>query len=819
MRLAFCLVLACCGGRKVGPPIETGHPVGTTLARPDGGAPPAKLVATLGDKAIGPYLAMGDAGGMVVYLATEGSARTLVALPVDAYGAPTADARALASVPIDSATLVLRSIGSSFVAAWTALTDRGEAVMAVGIAPDGKAIAAPVELARTTDDIVWIEIVPTRSGAIALWAEETQRSGANVLAVALDGNGKPRGVPSHAARGVSGWQSLSSSAGAVLAVLQPDLAWIRLDADGHPIGSPAVLGPAGKDMDVVRTSDGYVVAWTERSGPEPAVRAIVVDETGKLRFSRDLTLGRGAGTLTALASGSSGAMVAWEESRGRKGPRRIHADVLDAGELSLGATLTLQNGNQPEIAATKDGFAMLASTRLCAASDTQEQCLAAGFSPGVIAFDARGAITGGDVLPLAEIASPSFAWNLACGAKGCVVLEATSEPKTRVFAAPVLLRAGSMKVAATPAPPPDAPEIAALETIASGAAVIDVASTQVGGGWLASIVVANEDGATATLTVRALDGSGSTIVSKRALPIGGVAMAASEDSAAIAWVTRDANDPQVHVTKVDRHAKKLAELQLTTAKGDAGDVALAFMDGGFVVAWVDARDGNGEVYAARIGKDFQRPQRQERLTSAPGDATDLTMFASGDLAWLAWADPRESPKDGFADIWVSAIGSDAKIKVAEQRVLPTAAHSRSPSLCKSGTGVAVAWIEEAPAGADPKTTLNYGAMLALLDETGKRSEPIRITTAGEGFATGVWLDPRSNERVRGVLSRATTDDLHLDAFEAGARLTVAWPLVLLDGPPSLDVPLAYAGDALLFGDDGPTPADRRLRRTVLRWKR
>src|SRR5262249_1189332 len=78
----------------------------------------------------------------------------------------------------------------------------------------------------------------------------------------------------------------------------------------------------------------------------------------------------------------------------------------------------------------------------------------------------------------------------------------------------------------------------------------------------------------------------------------------------------------VHVTRVDKRGKRMNEIQLTTVKGEASDVAIAWAGGGWVIVWVDGRDGNGEVYATKVGVDLSRIARGERITRAPGDATD-----------------------------------------------------------------------------------------------------------------------------------------------------------------------------------------------------
>lgn len=839
---AVALAVAC--GRHGRPAADPGHPIGTS-PEPKRDAGPrtlqASLVATLAEKAVGPVLAMHEDRGLAAYLATAGSARTLVAVPLDGAGAPTGDARVVANVSVDSSSLVLARAGDrqGWIAAWAALTEKGEAVYAVGIALDGRPRGVAIELGRSTDDVVWLDLVPTRKGTVCVWAEETRRGDANLLAAALDATGRPRGVASYAARGAVGWQVAPAPAGAALALLrapalkgEPSLDWVRLDEDAHPIGDAvrALTGHGlGRDLDVVANADGgFVAAWTDRSRTEAHVVVASLDDAGRAAVPRDLSPTSGASVLTAIAAGPDGVLVGWEDPRRRrKTSRQVHLDVVArGGSVTRGAVLEVDDGAQPELRAAPAGFAVLARARLYLPSAGAGPATQGAFGPALVLLDNHGAVARAEPVVLPSEA-PALTWNLSCASK-CVALAATAGSPTRVFVAPLARHPSAFRVAAMPPPPADAPDVLALATLSSGALVSDVATARVPGaaGFFLASLTANDDG-TGAVGVRTLgaDGAAGPIVAlaKHALTVGGIAIASGPktgDGTAVAWVAREHGDPQVRVARLDTAGKRTREVQLTAAKGDASDVAIGWTDGGFMVAWVDARDGNGEVYAARLDANLTKG-REERLTSAPGDATDLTMLVAGERAWLAWADPRESPKDGFADIWTASIGvRDAKRDGEETRVLPSVAHSRSPSLSPSDGGAVVAWIEEAPAGADPRATRSYGAMLATLDARGKvQGEALRLPAGGDGFPTGVWLDREATGRVRGVLVRGDGDDLQLDAFEVGAKAAVAWPVMMLDGPASLDVPLAFAASALVFGDDGPDAADRRLRHALLGWKR
>ncbi len=275
------------------------------------------------------------------------------------------------------------------------------------------------------------------------------------------------------------------------------------------------------------------------------------------------------------------------------------------------------------------------------------------------------------------------------------------------------------------------------------------------------------------------------------------------------------------MARLDDRGARHGEVTLGS-RGDESDVSIAAAGGGYVVAWVDTRDGNGEVYVEKLDASLS-PGRETRVTNAPGDATDTALVALGSSVVLAWADPRESPRDGFADIYAVALSPrDARPLAREERVLSTAAHSRSPVLARTPQGAALAWIEEAPVGAASQEA--RGAMFALLDEKAHPvREPRKLQLRDEGIVTAITLDTADAVRlVHAVAARTSHDELSLDAVripldDAGA--TDSYPLIVLDGPSSMDEALSLHGDDLLFSDDGPDPVDARLRRAALDWRK
>ncbi len=817
------------------------------------------------DGSIGPFLARrGDLVlGAYVGTSSEGT-RRVVSVPLSADGEARGDAKVVAPVATDATMLAVRATGGpkpGFVAAWTALGgDRGEILDAVGISDDGRPRGVPSELARTADDIVWLDVVPTPRGALVLWAEQTKDGDANLLAAALAPDGALRGLPARIARGVRSWQSVPTPDGVGLALAstlsatKTSLVWERVDADAHARASGTVtLAPATRlagDVDAVRVGDETLLAWTDATQPDPAPTLAAVDDAGHVRGPKRAVEGGAGGTLVGLASGPAGAVVAWEEPfrRGRAS-KRVLLGKVDVKALAVDAAavapLDLQGNGAPELAALSSGFALLAPTLACAADAS---CEGAPVLPTFVRFDASLGVV--QVVPfrLGALRQPaSTGWSLSCAAAAddCLALAVAADEAgaTRVSAVSLRPRPNAFRAPIAPAPPPDAPVVEALDTVAAGQPFADLATARAGAGTVAALLAAANDETkrddVAVIELHAFDGRGApaatAVVTRRALAAGGVAIATTDreaDGSAIAWVGRDAGDPQVHVARMDPRGKLLRDVQLTTAKGDASDVAIAWTGNGegakgaWIVAWVDARDGNGEVYATTLDRDGRTIGRGQRITNAPGDASDVTLLAPGGEGnvWLAWADPRESPQDGFADIYTAQLRpGDAARVGSEARVLATAAHSRSPALGARGKDVAVAWIEEAPTGADPKTARAYGAMLAWLGPGGEpASEPRRLPTASGGFPTAVALDGAATGVLHAVLARAEDDLLTLDGIDLTrepASPSSPYALVTLDGPPSLDVAIGLTSGWLFWTDESADATARRVRRATVRWTR
>ena len=571
----------------------------------------------------------------------------------------------------------------------------------------------------------------------------------------------------------------------------------------------------GGDIDVVRAGSRYVFAWTDVGEPDPFVATASVDPQGKpVAPVRAVATPTGGSSLIALEAGPHGTVaILWDEPRKRgRATRRVHLQRLSppgaavaaarpgAGsrrELPPPATrepevaLDVAGTGNLELAATPDGYAVLADSISCrlpppdAPRNAPAKCEGAPM-PTFLRFDANLRPVDTEPLRMEADRTPArLAWALGCGTGGtCTALtvDAGSPAKVRDVRLAAKVDSPYRAPVAPSAPESGGARITSLRTVAAGAQYSDLAAVHCtdGGDLVATLAVngaSDATGADATLSLVPVDADGvagaPVVLTPRAVLAGGLALArgaTDAQGAAVAWVGRDNGDLQVHVSHVDRRGRRLNDVMLTTAKGDASDVTIGWSNVGWLVAWVDSRDGNGEVYATKVGLDLARVAREERITSAPGDATDLAMFARDGQGWLAWADPRDDETGSVSDVYYAKISArDAKREGAEVRALASATNSRSPSLTGAGDGVALAWIEDPPLGVDTQTPGPFGAMLLSIDGTGKaRGEPVRLRNGGDGFATGITLGPTEAGGLRGVLSRSVKDDLAIDVLEIGA---------------------------------------------------
>jgi hypothetical protein len=631
------------------------------------------------------------------------------------------------------------------------------------------------------------------------------------------------------------------------------------------------------DLQLAAISGGVVAAWTDASGTDPAVKLAVVDRDGKLAVApRYVAAPIGDQALIGLTADPMGrsqrATIAWENiGQVHEGSRVVRlATVGSDGAVSQAQTmLAVESTSSPDLVADGEGVAALTIARVAAVDGSE-----GGLWPSFVRFAPDLSIRASEPIRFAGGPAPEgvadSVWGLSCAGGRCSALTAHREATTLIHAVDLPVRDSVWKAPAWRTNDELPPSITSMRIVTEGERLAATRAVRLPAQESRSLVAwlsyhlegttpietppRGEPPYAATLALQTVDDDGVAgtpiVVSKRALSSGGLATTVlpgrERSELVLAWVASDKGAPQVFVTKLDPDGKKLAQKKVTLverkskkgapANDDAQSAAVsgvaiahaplapdarrpdAPVGEGFVVAWVDRRDGNGELYAARVNRDLEKTVIDKRITQAPGDAADPSIVVRGAEAFIAFSDARDGKP---SDIYIAHLDIATLREIDDDgRVYSSRGTSRSPKLHAVGGSLLLAWIEEPPVGDKSPAVLKLG----LVDDLGRLIGAPRTLIAPEGASiTSFAMSCASStlESCRGVLSYTSGAAPSIGGFTLGAdasptavrRLGALVSAPFADPSPSFADP---AGTSLFFVDEAG-PDRGRLRRLGLGW--
>ena len=188
----------------------------------------------------------------------------------------------------------------------------------------------------------------------------------------------------------------------------------------------------------------------------------------------------------------------------------------------------------------------------------------------------------------------------------------------------------------------------------------------------------------------------------------------------------------------------------TLVSGDPAlsqQAALAWTGSEYGVAWRDERDGNREIYFAMVSAAGVKLTPDFRITIAAGNSVLPSLVWTGTEFGVAWVDAR----DGNNEIYFNRISTAGVPITTDLRVTVNMAFSGQPSLVWTGAEYAIAWADDR-AG-------NREVFFNRLDEVGVLAGPdVQVTTTDlavseqpslrwDGTAYGLaWVDERDGNR-------------------------------------------------------------------------
>jgi hypothetical protein len=846
------VLAAACGGPSV-PAYRPEHHAPARPVRPPVPAVPAlraTQIARVPDGTFGPYLGQSKDGAVLVWAAAEGEQRAWYLSAVDPDGTSRGAPRRLADAAPDIGLVVVRGAprASGYTLVSTRRTALSEWVEVTLLNERNEVVIGPRALAELHSRALWVEAVPLGERRLVLWAVANDAA-ADLYAVSLNTRGEPEADPAVVATGAKAWQVTPFAGHAALGTISADgrVLVSLLDNRADTKGKPLTLSSGGHaelDFDLAELGDSLVVAWSDtRDGESRVYRAVVTADLRVKVPEAPLTGPLGEQALVRLVArpGAPRAWITWESPAEGSGDRRMFDLVgVDANGRTTTerARIELRSDEAavPEIAAVGDGVAALTLAGACAKTD---KCDDPDVMPTYVRFGPKLEVQASEPLRLEALdgAPADLGWGLSCRDNGCFTLAALGDAPAPIYLVALERRSDTWRPAGRVLGVEPPPRIRENRVLVKSDALADLSLAKVGTGSLSAYLTDFDpttpwvklkqpasDGRLEPLRARlgllGLKSDGSAIgpeqvLSLRAHSLGGVALSSAESGEVLAaWTGVDAGKPQVFLTLVGPDGARRSQRMLTRKGGDTSDVAAAPVGKGWLVAWVDERDRDPELYVSRVDEKLARIGTEHRLTNAPGPATQAALATLGESAVVAWAEARDPAAPGEADIYLAHVATrDAAPVGGERRVLATKGHSFAPALGRLGGGLVLIWLERG----SPDVPGSAAVMVAPLDATGEpHGEPARLGIE-VGEPTSLAVDCGASGCHLVVTVRSGSEALLL----AGVLRNLGEPLALrriaaLGSPIAAGVPLALAGDELLYGDADEDGA-WRVRRALLDW--
>ena len=668
--------------------------------------------------------------------------------------------RKVAAAPETKTATAVRAVGDGFVLLWVMPTDDGAEVNVVALGSDGAAQGEPQLLARSYERIDWVDILTdprAPNQAMLLW-EQRQESGSDVVLASYKPGGKA-GDAISAAKGVSGWQAAATKDGAAVVWTDKGNVRYREISHGGVLSAPIKLDDNGRalsDVQIAVLRKNIYTAWTDQADGDANVMLAHI-EGGKLMAKPAPAVPPiGGQALVALVASEEKqrALLAYENELGSSEARTIELEIVSshAAGSKARAALRFQGADTPHFVADGAGFAALT---LAPAVDGSGD--ASFTAPTFVRFDRALGVRASEPIRVQELAGsgvglsgvPASVRSLHCEKDLCSLVATGS-------GTPALLSLVTLPVRKTPWQPPvgrvskrEPPLAKALSTVAASTGpVADMSVAKLHDGrhlvaWVSHHTGSGEGPAPpgAKLRYRFIDGAKlGTIhtLSERAISIGGVkvvalpAPARAGKKAAVAiigWAGPNAHASQVFVSRLGADGKTQRQKTVTkitrpknksTLPNEVYDIDLTPTPGGnLVVSWADTRDGNAEIYVARVTPNLEKIKRDVRVTNSSGASVEPAIVPRGEGFLMAWSDAVDR---GAADIHLIGLDKNLAPQGAPTRLSESANHSRSPQWTTAAGGTtasALTWIEESTAN-EPG-----GARMIALGSDGTATSAIR----------------------------------------------------------------------------------------------
>jgi len=698
---------------------------------------------------VGPYVGRDGAHSLAAWAEAEGDGRGLFAMAVVETGAPGRVVR-VAKLSGELDLVLVRGLGEAstlagkprFAVVTTRRSQQKSFIDVTALREDGSALWGPAVVAERNQRVLWVGLVLAAQQPLLVWAEQASvaKPGepASIYAQPVSPEGKQWEPVLLSARACA-WQAATLGGRAALASVKAEsngcatgpVTLDLLDPSGKADKSVDLGGRAALDLDLVAARDGFLLAWSDHGQLEPRVVTAAIDAKGNVLHAPETAVAAaGEQALLALVAGSSKgtpAFLVWENSEERSDGRRVfQISALDAGGRATGTSSRLlyarADGGAPELAAYGGGLAALTLAPACT---SESACDDVPPVPTFVALDGDLGVRTSEPILLDALGgrAADLGWGLTCASEHCFALAAPSRSPAALYTVSLPIRSTPYRAAAEQIAATEKPRVTQSDVLLRAPAPLaQIAVGELAGRSLVGYVTAfdpstpwqklskpAEDGRLeplrARIGMRAFAGDRNRAplgdeqaISLRAHSLGGLSLltdSSSNKDSLLLWTGLDKGEPQVFLTLLGADGKRGQQRMLTHKSGDTSDVAGLMIDPGFLVAWVDERSGDAEVYATRVGRGLDKAGPEQRITTSAGAASDLLLTRVASKPYAIWADARAAEQPGIADIYAAFLRpSDGARDGMEHRLSNTSQHSFSPQVATLEGTTVLAWLEE-----------------------------------------------------------------------------------------------------------------------------
>jgi hypothetical protein len=243
----------------------------------------------------------------------------------------------------------------------------------------------------------------------------------------------------------------------------------------------------------------------------------------------------------------------------------------------------------------------------------------------------------------------------------------------------------------------------------------------------------------------------------------------------VAWQDERDGNKEIYFARIDANGvKQGVDIRVTIDAQNSERPSLVWTGTEFVVAWQDERDGNKEIYLVRLNALGVKLGTDIRVTNNTENSERPSFAWTGTELALAWQDER----DGNKEIYCARFAATGVKQGTDIRITNDGQTSERPSLVSTGSELGIAWQDERDGNKEVYFTRLTPLGIEIGDDlrvtaNGADSKEVSLLWTGAAFAAS-WTDARDgNDEIyfatRGAAGEPRTGDARTTTDAASSK--------------------------------------------------